>query len=190
MHMILVREDLGTFAHIHPEPTGTDGVLAVTATFPTPGTYGVHTEFRRQGQMTDVLDSRVVTVAGTAPTPVRLPSTDVREQVVDGVRIGLRGDAQVGETSDFTLTFADAGTGRPVTDLQPYLGAFGHLVALRDGDLAYLHVHPDGSTGAAGPEISFTVEVPSAGAYGLFLDFRHGDAVHTAAFTATAKGTR
>ena len=57
MHMIVTRADLGTFAHIHPEPTGTDGVFTVEAMFPTAGTYAVHTEFRRQGQMADVLDS-------------------------------------------------------------------------------------------------------------------------------------
>src|SRR5438477_3662407 len=48
--------------------------------------------------------------------------------------------------------------------LQPYLGAYGHLVALRDGDLAYLHVHPDGAPGdgrtAAGPDVVFHAEVP------------------------------
>ena len=60
--------------------------------------------------------------------------------------------------------------GEPVTDLQPYLGAYGHLVALRDGDLAYLHVHPDGSPATARPSPDrtcvFDAEVPSAGATG------------------------
>ncbi|MFC7759654.1 hypothetical protein ACFQY4_17790 [Catellatospora bangladeshensis] len=80
--------------------------------------------------------------------------------------------------------------GKPVTDLQPYLAAYGHLVALRDGDLAYLHVHPDGEPGdgrtTAGPQIVFHAEVPSAGAYRLFLDFQHNGVVRTAAFTAAA----
>jgi hypothetical protein len=73
-----------------------------------------------------------------------------------------------------------------VTDLQPYLGAYGHLVALREGDLAYLHVHPDGHPGdgttAPGPDVVFGAEVPSPGRYLLFLDFRHDGEVHTAPF--------
>lgn len=80
--------------------------------------------------------------------------------------------------------------GAPVTDLQPYLAAYGHLVALRDGDLAYLHVHPDGAPGdgrtKAGPGITFYAQVPSAGAYRLFLDFQHAGTVRTAEFTALA----
>ena len=72
-----------------------------------------------------------------------------------------------------------------MTDLQPYLGAYGHLVALRDGDLAYLHVHPQ-HTDTAGPDIGFDADVPTAGTYRLFLDFQHAGVVRTAAFTATA----
>ena len=62
----------------------------------------------------------------------------------------------------------------------PYLGAAGHLVAIRDGDLAYLHVHPLDSDR---DEVRFAAEFPSAGTYRLFLDFAHGGEVRTAAFT-------
>jgi len=75
-----------------------------------------------------------------------------------------------------------------VTTLQPYLGAAGHLVALRSGDLAYLHVHPMGERPAAssGPDIAFLAQAPSAGRYLLYLDFQVDGQVHTAAFTVTA----
>ncbi|CAM5235457.1 hypothetical protein SVIOM74S_01565 [Streptomyces violarus] len=87
---------------------------------------------------------------------------------------------------------AVAKNGKPVRNLQPYLGAYGHLVALRSGDLAYLHVHPNGEPGDGrtkpGPEVSFTATAPSAGAYRLFLDFQHEGTVRTAAFTVHAGG--
>jgi hypothetical protein len=74
-----------------------------------------------------------------------------------------------------------------VTDLEPYLGAFGHLVAIRAGDLAYLHVHPLGEPGDGhaqpGPEVAFGLSRPTAGDYRLFLDFQHHGTVHTAAWT-------
>ena len=71
--------------------------------------------------------------------------------------------------------------GQPVRDLEPYLGAYGHLVAIRATDHAYLHVHP---TEASSPEeVAFAVHVPSPGAYRLFLDFQHEGVVRTAAFT-------
>ena len=97
----------------------------------------------------------------------------------------LSGELVPGAVSPLTLTVRR--DGRAVTDLQPYLGAYGHLVALRTGDLAYLHVHPDGSP-TAGPEIRFAAEVPGAGTYRLYLDFRHGDVVRTAEFTVPTTG--
>ena len=58
-----------------------------------------------------------------------------------------------------------------------YLGAGGHLVALREGDLAFLHVHPldDG--------VTFEATFPSAGRFRLFLQFKHAGRVQTVAFT-------
>jgi hypothetical protein len=121
------------------------------------------------------------------------PATYATSRVanVDGYTVELAGDLTAGKTSPLTLTVRRDGV--PVTDLQPYLGAYGHLVALRGGDLAYLHVHPEGEPGdgktAAGPQVKFAAEVPSAGTYRLFLDFRHGDVVRTAEFTLPTAGT-
>jgi hypothetical protein len=102
---------------------------------------------------------------------------------VDGYTVTVDGHLVAGRTSRLTLSVAKDGT--PVTDLQPYLGSYGHLVALRVGDLAYLHVHPL-ETDGPGPGITFDVEVPTAGAYRLFLDFQHGGTVRTASFTGEA----
>ncbi|MFG1711360.1 hypothetical protein ACFLIM_50260, partial [Nonomuraea sp. M3C6] len=100
----------------------------------------------------------------------------------------LDGDLTPGQASKLTLKVSK--DGEPVTDLQPYLGAYGHLVVLRVRDLAYLHVHPDGAPGdgktQAGPEIVFYAEVPSGGDYRLFLDFQHEGEVRTADFTLGA----
>jgi hypothetical protein len=65
-------------------------------------------------------------------------------------------------------------------EVQDYLGAKGHLVALREGDLAYLHTHPSGDA------IRFETEFPTPARYRLFLQFKHDGKVHTAAFTRRA----
>jgi hypothetical protein len=120
--------------------------------------------------------------------PVSHPPS--RVATVDGYQVRLDGELLAGQNSTVTLTVSR--DGRPVTDLQPYLGAYGHLVALRGGDLAYLHVHPDGEPGdgetASGPTVSFHAEVPSAGSYRLFFDFQHQGRVRTAEFTVATSG--
>ena len=84
------------------------------------------------------------------------------------------------------MTFRMTRNGRPVTDLQPYLGAYGHLVALHAPDLAYSHVHPNGENRSAGA-ITCDVELDEPGSYRLFLQFRTHGRVHTAAFTQTVR---
>jgi Cu+-exporting ATPase len=198
MHLIATREDLGTFAHVHPQPTGRPGQLAVELTFPTAGRYVVNTEFRRQGEMGDVHQRQVLTVAGTAPEPVVLEAGP-RTVVVDGVRVELAGTAEVGGVSDLDFAFTDEATGRPVDDLQPYLAAAGHVVVMRADGQTFAHEHAevtdeDGRPVFAlpgqtfGPELDVHAEFATAGTYRLWAQFRLADGdVITVPFTVEAR---
>ncbi|WP_037306151.1 hypothetical protein [Amycolatopsis orientalis] len=185
MHLIVVRRDTAGFQHVHPE-LGADGVWTVPLALPEAGSYRVFADFKPAGGTATTLGVDVAAAGDFRPVDHR-PS---RVANVDGYQVRLDGDLAPGRSSKVTLTVTK--DGRDVTDLQPYLGAYGHLVALRGGDLAYLHVHPDGEPGdgrtAPGPGITFFAEVPSDGLYRLFLDFQHQGKVRTAEFTV-ATGT-
>jgi hypothetical protein len=179
LHLIAVRRDLSGFQHVHPV-LGADGVWTTPLAL-TPGSWRVFADFVPAADGENRILGADVAVAG-AFTPVPLPAGS-RTSEVDGYTVTLDGDLSAGAESELTLSVSR--DGRPVTDLQPYLGAYGHLVALRGGDLAYLHVHP-ADDGEAGPGIRFFTTAPSAGTYRLFLDFKHGSVVRTAAFTVAA----
>ena len=185
LHLIAVRRDTAAFQHVHPE-LGPDGTWSVPLDLAEPGSYRVFADFHPSGAeaMTLAVD---VSVAGEF-RPVGHPPA--REATVDGYRVRLDGELRPGQANELTATFTK--DGRPVPNLEPYLGAFGHLVALREGDLAYLHVHPDGAPGDGrtepGPTVKFLAEVPSAGTYRLFVDFRHEGQVRTAEFTVHTDG--
>jgi Cu+-exporting ATPase len=201
MHLIATRADLGTFAHIHPQPTGQPGQLAVDITFPTAGTYIINTEFREQGAMADVHDRQTITIAGSAPAPVTL-TNGPRSVVVDGVRVQLDGDAEAGGRSDLHFTVSDAATGRPIDDLQPYLAAAGHIVIMRADGTTFAHEHAevadaDGRPVFAlpgttfGPELDVHAEFPTAGTYQLWAQFRLADGdLITAPFTVRTNESR
>jgi hypothetical protein len=186
MHLIVVRRDTSGFQHLHPR-MDPDGTWRVPLSVAAGGAYRAFADFTPAGGPATALGVDLLAAGRFDPVSHR-PS---RHAMVDGYRVDLAGDLVPGRASALTLTVSR--DGRPMTDLEPYLAAYGHLVALREGDLAYLHVHPEGAPGdgrtPAGPEIAFTAQVPSAGTYRLFLDFRHGGRVHTAAFTV-ATGDR
>jgi hypothetical protein len=176
MHFIVVRRDLTRFQHLHPT-LGADGVWRVRLTLPDPGSYRVFADFKRDGENT--------TLAADLAADGRvdwqpLPPPSATADAGDGYRVRVGGTtSHAGREAE--LRFAVTRNGRPV-QVEPYLGARGHLVALREGDLAYLHVHPEAET------TSFMTEFPTAGRYRLFLQFKHEGRVRTAAFTRDVNG--
>jgi len=184
LHLIVVRRDPTHYQHLHPS-LGPDGTWSLPLNLPGAGVYKAFATFEpADGPMPMPMTLAVdLFVAGDyQPVPVPAPTATA---TVDGYGVTMTGSlAAAGESE---LTFTVTRGGGPVTDLESYLGAFGHLVALRVGDLAYLHVHPrsdPGDSETGGPEIAFHTEVPSEGAYRLFLDFQHDGVVRTAEFTA------
>ncbi|CAM2785206.1 Heavy-metal-associated domain-containing protein [Prescottella defluvii] len=181
LHLIVVRSDTSEFRHVHPT-LGADGTWTIDWTWPTGGTYRVFADFQATGAPAQLTLGRNVDVAGDLE-PAPLPAaTDTAS--VDGYTVTLTGDLT---TAGGPLALTVSRDGVPVTDLDPYLGAYGHLVALRAGDLAYLHVHPEGEPGdgvtAPGPDVTFHAQAPSPGTYRLYLDFQHEGGVRTAEFT-------
>jgi hypothetical protein len=176
MHMIVVRRDLSGFQHLHPTMDA-GGTWTTGLRLPDAGVWRVFADFATgAGPATLGVD----VLAGGRFDPAELPAP-ATSATVDGYRVTLEPTGLAGGQTG-SLTFRVARDGKPVTDLEPYLGARGHLVALREGDLAFLHVHPtDAAT--EGASIGFGAEPPSAGRYRLYLQFRHGGQVRTAAFT-------
>lgn len=186
LHFIAVRRDMTGFQHVHPD-LAADGTWTTSLAL-TPGDWRVFADFAPAGAGEAMTLGADVRVAGDyVPRPLPKPRATAE---VDGYTVALDGELVPGKASKLTLTVSR--DGRPVTDLQPYLAAYGHLVALRDGDLAYLHVHPAGEPGDGvtkpGPRITFYATAPSPGDYRLFLDFKHDGVVRTAEFTAHAGG--
>lgn len=173
LHLVVASRDLRRFAHVHPE-RGAGGHWRVTLPQLPPGPYRAFADLRPTGGPALVLGVDLL-VPGDAPAPAPLEPSAVVE--VDGYEVTLDGRAEPGTTSTLTVTVRRDGE---VVTTSPYLGAAGHLVALRAGDLAYLHVHPLDEE-PAGP-VGFGVELPSAGTYALFFDFLVDGTVHTAPF--------
>lgn len=188
LHLILASRDLTTYRHLHPVRAA-DGTWSVPAKLPKAGDYRLFADFRPEHAGEKVTLGADLAVTGPY-TPQKLPPATATAAAGDGYEVRLSGTPAPGEPRELTLRVLR--DGKPVTDLQPHLGAYGHLVALRAGDLAHLHVHPNGEPGDGstrpGPAVSFTATAPSAGAYRLFLDFRHEGKVRTAAFTVRTDG--
>jgi hypothetical protein len=160
MHVIVVRRDMTGFQHVHPTQRP-DGSWTVPVKLADAGAYRVFADFS--------VDETAHTLAAdlNVDGPIRAAAfpKPANTSEVDGLTV-TKNDL------GFTITK----DGKPVA-IQDYLGAKGHLVALREGDLAFLHVHPDERS------LRFEATFPTAGRYRLFLQFQVDGRVHTAEFT-------
>jgi hypothetical protein len=148
MHLILVRNDLSYFTHLHSESVN-KGKLQFTANLPMDGQYTAFADYVPKGA-TQQVSTQTLSVgkdkASASTTPLT-PGSTLSKSVGD-LNVSLLLNPKTikpGQETAVTLDIKDA-AGKPVADLQPYLGAMGHLVIIRQSPVLtaanYLHAHP------------------------------------------------
>ncbi|UYZ57621.1 heavy metal-binding domain-containing protein [Hymenobacter latericus] len=181
MHLIIVSKDLSEFYHEHPELKAS-ARYEVPFTFKTGGTYLLYQDYQPENN-SHQLGRQTLQVSGPTRPAVKFEKDQLRWQK-DGYAAALSFDkaVQVGRTLGLIVTVSRGG--RPVTDLDNYLGALGHMVVLSEDGSQYLHVHPQESS-TQGPAVGFHTSFEKPGRYRVFLQFKHGGTVQTADFTVT-----
>ncbi|GIG58519.1 hypothetical protein Lfu02_28910 [Longispora fulva] len=174
LHMIVVRRDLSGYQHVHPTMRA-DGTWELPLTLREPGSYRMFADFTTNA-IALVLGADLTVAGSYTPTP--LPAA-AREAKVGGLDVTYEGTPRIGASQP--LMFRVFTAGAPVSNLERYLGAYGHLIIVREGDVGYVHAHPEPEL--SGGAIKFWFTAPGPGRYRAFLDFQVGGTVRTAEFT-------
>jgi hypothetical protein len=207
-HLFVISQDMEHFEHIHPEQLK-DGSWTIDVTLPKPGYYKVLSDFLPRGGSTQFIARPLVTagyagdLAGDSAHLV--PDTVLRKTVKD-ITADVTFDPPAftaGLYGHLTFHLTDSTTGRPITDLQPYLGAFGHTLIMSEDMADYVHSHPidvsatdeegpkqfmlpadvDPETLRGGPEVTFEGLMPKPGRYRAWTQFRRNNNLYTFAVT-------
>jgi hypothetical protein len=164
LHAVLIRPDLSGFQHVHPT-IGADGTFEVDPGAP--------------GQWRIIFE----TTPASTDSPIVLSTNLDDETAVAAVPLPAAADEVTIEVQGDTIAVTRSGTNFIVDapqPLEPYLGQQAHLIAIRNGDLAYTHIHPgDPMTGM----LMFSSAITEPGTYRMFLQFGYRGEVVTAAFT-------
>ena len=158
VHLILVSKDLEHFQHVHAKVSGR-GTWRAAVRPPAPGDYRVIADVNHEGRATALTGDLAVAGDPVATGRRAAEARFVEQDLVAGEPVTLEFDAP-GRT-------------------EPYLGAAGHLVVMRQGDLEYLHVQPQED------ELAFSASFPQAGRYVMFLEYRRGGEVRLSRFRVT-----
>lgn len=196
-HLMIVRKDLGEFAHEHPEQQP-DGSFTMKFAFPTEGTYHLFADIAPRGRGSQVLMATVDVKGGKkAPAAVvhKLAAGAPSPFTAEGVRATLTFDAAapvVRRMNTLTVTLVDEKTGAPVTNLQPYLGAMGHMVLVHEDGETYVHSHPSESDPSIGKNgvVPFTARFAKPGLYRCWAQFKRDGKIVTTSYVVEVKDSR
>lgn len=176
VHLIIVREGLDQFAHIHPAIDAA-GNLSAEFRFPVGGKYRLFADFKAQGQSQSVAVGELQVAGPSAPAPRLTPNVPgrVRGEELDA-KIEIA-NAKAGNPVGISFALRDA-EDQPIRDLQPYLGAMGHLVVVSADGNEYVHAHPGEEQAEAG-RVGFEARFGKPGIYKGWGQFRRGGRIHT-----------
>lgn len=177
LHLIIVDHSLGYFNHIHPAYEG-GGKFTIRTTFPAGGEYKMFADFMPAGG-SGVTKSDWVEVSGesSSHSEVKPDKVLVKEEAGKEVELQMN-SSKAGEEVKLSFHIRAADSRKEITNLEPYLGAVGHVVILSEDAEEYIHVHPIDEH-ATGPVASFATMFPKTGVYKIWGQFQHEGNVFT-----------
>lgn len=179
VHLIIVRDGLDQFAHLHPD-IDAGGNMTVRYTFPTGGTYRLYADYKPAGKP-QATATAVLKVSGDVP-----PAQELKVNVPGRVEgNGLRADVTVedvrpGPGTRVAFALSDP-AGKPIADLEPYMGAMGHLVVISADGTEYVHAHPADGKGPTGT-VAFEAHFAKPGTYKGWGQFKRDGKVGVVPF--------
>jgi hypothetical protein len=195
-HVFVISQDMEYFAHIHPQ-RGADGTWSIDLTLPKPGHYKVLSDFLPSGGSSQFIARPLVTAGYTgdlmADSAHLVPDTFLTKKA-DDLTATVTYDPKTfvaGQYGHLMFRLSDTETRQPISDLQTYLGAFGHTLIMSEDMVEYVHSHPieqlppNANLEAlrGGPAVTFEGLMPKPGHYRAWTQFRRNDKVHTFAYT-------
>ena len=195
-HLFVVSQDLTYFAHIHPQQQA-DGGFTIETMVPKAGSYIIYCDIFPVGGMPQVAHLNLITAGFDGDlfsSQAQLEPDKILTKTLDGVRFELTLNPPEpigGRPATLKYHLTDEKTGGPVTDLQPYLGAWGHTLILSEDVSDYIHSHPtemipdgvDRTKIYGGPDVSFDAFFPRPGRYRVWSQFQRQGQLITVSFT-------
>ena len=199
-HLFVVSQDLTYFAHIHPQQQA-DGGFTIETMVPKAGSYIIYCDIFPVGGMPQVAHLNLITAGFDGDlfsSQAQLEPDKILTKTLDGVRFELTLNPPEpigGRPATLKYHLTDEKTGGPVTDLQPYLGAWGHTLILSEDVSDYIHSHPtemipdgvDRTRIFGGPDASFDAFFPRPGRYRVWSQFQRQGKLITVVFTIAVR---
>ena len=177
MHLIAVSADLSEFEHLHPE-LQSDGNFKLKYTFKHGGKFILFSDVTPDNG-SQTVERFELDVKGDARPAEKLIADNSLTKQMDGISVTMKPDGELTSNKESALNFVitDDATGKPVTDLQNYLGELAHIVIISEDTKDYLHVHPMSNKKAGETSVMAHTNFPRGGIYKLWIQFQRNNKI-------------
>lgn len=217
MHLYAIRQpEMDAAFHLHPELV-VPGLFRMTLPGMPAGTYALYGDIVHRTGFPETLVTKLVVPAGLPANRLAAEDAEARPEALSAGALGTSyklpdaytmiwdRPAALTATTGYVFHFRLVGPdGKPATEMKPYLGMAGHAAFVKTDGTVFAHTHPEGSAAmaamdlanaggmagmdeAVGPEVGFPYGFPSAGAYRIFIQMKHGETVETGVFDALVR---
>jgi hypothetical protein len=178
-HLFIVSQDLQYFAHVHPE-LGGDAAFRLKTSLPKPGTYRLLADFYPKGGTPQLIPKTLTTAGYATPLEAAVPrlAPDLTPKHGENLAVELKLDPPQPLAGKKTVLFVHL---TPADGIEPYIGAWAHLLAVSSDLVDTIHEHPFIANG--GPDMQFNIFFPREAAYRVWIQFQRKGVVNTVAFT-------
>jgi len=183
IHLFILSSDLKYFSHEHPTMVP-GGIFRHTTTLPKAGVYKIFADFYPLNGTPQLVPKIVSTQGFRTPideTMVR-PARDIAPKESTNLRASLFLEPTDPIPAKKTLLFIDLD---PVDGLEPYLGAWAHMLIESHDLIDTIHAHP--SVADANGKMQFDIFFPREAIYRIWIQFQRQGKVNTVAFTLPVK---
>lgn len=181
LHTLVYDSALKEFQHVHPEFDGK--YWKVKLNFSVDGSYWIWAQGELKGDGYEFSAFNNISVSGgQASNPLPPVLGDIRYGILGNSKVTLsKNKLQAGKMAMLDVTFTRTDGSQP--QIEPYLGAFAHIVAVAsDGD-SLLHVHP--MNGSKPNQGMIHATFPREGDYRLWIQFIDGGSLKTIPLSVT-----
>jgi hypothetical protein len=194
LHLFFVSDDLMQYDHVHPVLDQATGTFTWEQTFKVAGAYGIYSDFKST-RLGATLVRTPLTVPGEAPAKAPLTVDTVMERTEGETTVKLEATPSPIEAGgDVMLKYTLSTAAGPVTDIEPYLGAMGHLFIIHEDLVTLAHSHPKGPEPTkdmrGGPVVEFHTVLPKAGKYKAWVQFQRQGKLYTMPWVVEAVGAK
>lgn len=175
MHVLIIDPTLTDYQHLHPKPGKKPGEYTVEFTPHTSNAYRIWLDITPQDRVQQYVITDLPGANKQNPPVVKTLSMN---SVVEDYhfKLSFNKPLKVGESALGTVMITDK-NGKDVTQLEPIMEAFAHIVAFDEDYKTILHIHPMGPepkdlSARGGPRIDFHMTPSASGFVKIFVQVK------------------